>query len=103
MAKAPKYGADAYVLDLEDAVVEANKPVAREYAHEAIPALAAQDVGVFVRINAVGTAHWLDDVRAVAVPGLTGIVPPKLQSVAEVAALSLILDFFEAQAGVEPG
>ena len=34
MAKASKYGADAYVLDLEDAVVEGNKPVAREYAHE---------------------------------------------------------------------
>jgi citrate lyase subunit beta / citryl-CoA lyase len=103
IAKAPKYGADAYVLDLEDAVVEENKPAARGYARDAIPELAARDVGVFVRINAIGTRHWLDDLRAVTVPGLTGIVPPKLGSAAEVTAISLVLDYAEAQEGVEPG
>jgi citrate lyase subunit beta/citryl-CoA lyase len=103
MAKAPKYGADAYILDLEDAVIEDNKAAARQHAREAIPALAAEGVGVFVRINAVGTPYWLDDLRTVVVPGLTGIGLPKASSAGQVAAVSLVLDVVERQEGVEPG
>jgi citrate lyase subunit beta/citryl-CoA lyase len=103
MAKATKFGADAYVLDLEDAVVEESKPAARGMAREAIPGLAAQGVGVFVRINGIETPHWFEDIRSVAVGGLTGIIPPKVSSATEVAAMSLILDALEPPAGIEPG
>jgi citrate lyase subunit beta/citryl-CoA lyase len=103
MAKAPKYAADAYILDLEDAVAEDGKAPARGYAREAIPAFAERGIGVFVRINALSTPHWLDDVRAVCVPGLTGVVLPKAKAPAEVAALSLVLDAVEREAGVEAG
>jgi citrate lyase subunit beta/citryl-CoA lyase len=103
MAKAPKFGADSYVLDLEDAVAEDRKAEARGYVREAIPGLARAGVGVFVRVNAIGTPHWLDDLRTVVVPGLTGIVMPKPESAAEVAAVSLVLDNVEQQEGVEPG
>jgi citrate lyase subunit beta / citryl-CoA lyase len=103
MAKAPKYGADAYILDLEDAVTEDGKADARGHARAAIPALAEHGVGVFVRINSLATRHWLDDLRAVCIPGLTGVVLPKAKEPAEVAAISLVLDVVEREAGVEPG
>jgi citrate lyase subunit beta/citryl-CoA lyase len=103
IAKATRFEADAYVLDLEDAVAEDKKPAARDIARQAIGGLAEQGVGVFVRINAIGTPHWLDDLRSITVPGLTGVVMPKPESAAGVTALSIILDTLEEAAGVEPG
>ncbi len=102
-SRATRFGADAYVLDLEDAVAEERKPTARELVRAAITSLAAHGVGVFVRINAISTPHWLDDLRSVTVAGLTGVVLPKAQSVAQVAAIGLVLDTLEEAEGLEPG
>jgi citrate lyase subunit beta/citryl-CoA lyase len=103
VAKATRFGADAYVLDLEDAVAEENKPSARKIARGAIPGFAHEGIGVFVRINSLDTSHWLDDMRSIAVAGLTGVILPKVSSPAEVAAVSLVLDTLEQSAGVERG
>jgi citrate lyase subunit beta / citryl-CoA lyase len=95
--------ADAIVIDLEDAVAENEKPVAREQAAVAIPKIADSGKGVFVRINGLDTPHWLDDVHAVVVAGLTGLAVPKVDSPGQVHCVSYVLDALEPKAGIDPG
>ncbi|KAF7961859.1 citrate lyase [Cupriavidus sp. UYMU48A] len=73
--KAQRSGADRVILDLEDAVAEADKDIARQQVSDY---LGANGTGI-VRINAT-EARWLDDVLACRKPGLQGIVLPKAES-----------------------
>jgi citrate lyase subunit beta/citryl-CoA lyase len=88
LAKLPRSGPDGVVLDLEDAVPGAAKAEARSVVAEVAPTLVAEHPGlaVFVRINAV-PSEWFDDDVAALPDGLTGIVVPKLESAEQVAAL----------------
>jgi citrate lyase subunit beta/citryl-CoA lyase len=73
-AKAVASGADAVVLDLEDAVTPAHKDAARD---EIAGWLSGAGRG-WVRINAAGTPWQAADVAALAgLPGLLGLVIPK--------------------------
>lgn len=103
MRKAAAGPADALVLDLEDAVPEAEKAAARANAGEAIGALAESGKGVFVRVNCHSSPHWADDLAAVVRPGLTGIALPKVYGPDEVLAVAERLAELEASAGVEAG
>ncbi|NDY92047.1 HpcH/HpaI aldolase/citrate lyase family protein [Ideonella livida] len=60
-AKAAASGADALVLDLEDAVAPAEKPAARAAVQAAWPGLAALGLPVVLRLNARGSAAGVDD------------------------------------------
>src|SRR5689334_12301848 len=66
-------GADAVVLDLEDAVPADQKQEARRLAANAISRHATQVPRVYVRVNAISTDLWRDDVAAVIGPHLSGI------------------------------
>jgi citrate lyase subunit beta/citryl-CoA lyase len=99
--KAVRSGADALVLDLEDAVAESAKAEARELVAAAIDETAG--TGVFVRINDLATAHWEDDLRAVVRPGLTGVAVPKVETVGEIARVDSAVAAIERDAGLEPG
>lgn len=96
--------ADVLILDLEDAVAEVRKPVARAMAAEFIAAQAAS-IGprLFVRINPLHTPLAMPDLAAVVVPGLAGILLPKTRSAADLLQLGHGLDALEARAGLEPG
>ena len=72
--KAAQSGADAIILDLEDAVPLTEKESAREHLRSWL----ANGGRGYVRVNAAGTAWHDDDVRALSrLSGLTGIVLPK--------------------------
>ncbi len=88
LAKLPRSGPDGVVLDLEDAVPADAKGDARAVVAEVAPGLIADHPGlaVFVRINAVPSAWFADDVAALP-SGLAGIVVPKLESADQVDAL----------------
>lgn len=103
IASAPQLGADAYVLDLEDAVPEEAKASARSNVAAAISTLAGEGVGVFVRVNALDTPHWLADLCAVVRPGLTGIALPKVSEPGDVIAVDRVLTALEARAGLAVG
>jgi citrate lyase subunit beta/citryl-CoA lyase len=96
--------ADVLILDLEDAVAEARKPVARGMAAEFIAAQAAA-IGprLFVRINPLDTPLAMPDLAAVVVPGLAGILLPKTRGAADLLQLGHCLDALEARAGLAPG
>lgn len=87
--KARHGAADEVIVDLEDAVAEGDKAAARR-------ALASIPRGrpVHVRVNASGTAHHEDDLRAVAALSVgdvtsrvSAVVVPKVESAADLAAV----------------
>ncbi|MEU6823207.1 CoA ester lyase [Streptomyces atriruber] len=83
VAKALHAGADAVIIDLEDAVA----PDRKEYARAATAELlsAPQPLPVHVRVNALDGPLAEADLRAVApLPGLAGLRLPKVTSRAEV-------------------
>jgi crotonobetainyl-CoA:carnitine CoA-transferase CaiB-like acyl-CoA transferase/citrate lyase beta subunit len=102
VAKIPELDATALILDLEDAVAVAVKAQARARAAEAIDAY-GRDAQLWVRVNATGTRYFADDVEAVVVSGLAGIVLPKAESASDVLALAGLLDVLERRRGLRPG
>jgi citrate lyase subunit beta/citryl-CoA lyase len=79
--KAAASGADAIIIDLEDAVAADAKAGAREAL-----GIAVASCPIFVRINGASTPWHHEDLAAAARLPLAGIVLPKAQSAAEIAA-----------------
>lgn len=71
-------GADAGILDLEDATPEAEKANHRAALVGAADGLLVGDLRLFIRTNGVGTTHFEADVEAAALIGVDGIVVPSL-------------------------
>lgn len=82
-AKGLAAGADAVILDLEDAVPPAEKSAAR--AH--VAAWLSAEHPVIVRVNAVGTAWCADDLAACRLPGVAGVMLPKAEHEDQIAAV----------------
>jgi citrate lyase subunit beta / citryl-CoA lyase len=99
MEKALRAGADAVVLDLEDAVAPEAKAAARRDV-AAVIAGGSPECELHVRVN---RGPDLDDVAAVTRPGLTGLRVPKVGPPQELHALAAALDELEARAGMAPG
>jgi citrate lyase subunit beta/citryl-CoA lyase len=78
LLKAPTTGADLVVIDLEDAVAEAEKTRARATASQAVGQI-ARSAAVAVRVNGLETGRLQDDISAVAQEGLSAVVVPKVQ------------------------
>jgi len=84
-AKAAASGADAMIIDFEDAVAPENKAVARAGLRAAaLPA----GFEVCVRVNAVGTTWHLDDLKALAGVKISAIMLPKAETQADIDAVA---------------
>ena len=103
MAKAPRFGADAYIFDLEDAVPVDRKPAAREAVAAAIAEFADAPFGTFARLNGWRTGHTVLDALAVVGPGLDGVMLTKVEDVEDIAGLDLLLTDLEIAAGLPVG
>ncbi|MET4323945.1 CoA ester lyase [Bradyrhizobium sp. RT5a] len=103
MLKAPKYGSDALILDLEDSVGLAEKPAARTAVADAIKQLRTKPIGLFVRLNGWRTGRLLDDLSAVVIDGLDGVMLSKAEDPEDVAALDLVLGELERSRGLPVG
>lgn len=90
IAKIPGLGTDAVILDLEDSVAVTAKVTARRMVAARLrePAGAAD---LWVRVNPSDSEYFDDDVRAIAGPGLAGVVLPKAERAADVARLDELL------------
>ncbi|MBR9970966.1 HpcH/HpaI aldolase/citrate lyase family protein [Magnetospirillum sulfuroxidans] len=99
LAKLHERGADAVILDLEDAIPCAGKAAARAGIAAWIERLNGYNIPVVVRIN----AGWLDlyaDLNAVVRPGLTALMLPQVKDDLQVRAVDAILDAMEQQRGL---
>lgn len=94
LAKLPRSGPDGVVLDLEDAVPADAKAEARGIVARAAAALRDGHPGlaIHVRVNAVPSEWFADDMAQALIPGITGVVVPKLESAEQVTAVAIALD-----------
>jgi citrate lyase subunit beta/citryl-CoA lyase len=70
---------DGAVIDLEDAVPQSEKEVARSNIATVGPALVKKHFHIFVRVNSIGSGLFADDVASL-IPGLAGVLIPKIES-----------------------
>ncbi|MBN6033984.1 CoA ester lyase [Amycolatopsis sp. 195334CR] len=84
-AKATASGADAVIIDLEDAVAEADKATAREALRAHWPA--DSPVPVVVRVNAAGTPEAAADLALCRELSPAAVVLPKAESARDVLAV----------------
>ncbi|MGA5895377.1 HpcH/HpaI aldolase/citrate lyase family protein [Streptomyces venetus] len=103
LPKARAAGADAVILDLEDAVPAADRPLARARVTEALAEAAAQPAGgtaLFVRINPLDDWTAAGELRAVVRPGLAGVVLPKVHTAADVRLADRLIGWCEHEHGL---
>ncbi|MFQ5860543.1 MAG: HpcH/HpaI aldolase/citrate lyase family protein [Dehalococcoidia bacterium] len=101
MEKAPQYGPDALILDLEDTVPAAEKVPARENVARYLQG--GPSLPIYVRIDGEGTPFMEDDVRAVVWPGLAGLVLPKVETTDFVQEVDRLVSDLEAERGLPAG
>jgi citrate lyase subunit beta/citryl-CoA lyase len=102
--KALSLAADVIMLDLEDGVVPAQKAAARQLVAAGLgKPRVANGPARFVRINGFTTENMALDLEAVVRPGLEGLTVPKVETVAEIAALATMLNLLEHQHDLAPG
>jgi citrate lyase subunit beta / citryl-CoA lyase len=82
--KARQSGADAVILDLEDAVQSTHKDLARE----TVASWLSPTRSVYVRINAAGTRWFEQDLEVVGLPGVLGVVLPKAEHPEQIAEVA---------------
>lgn len=101
-AKALDGAADGVCFDLEDAVSEPRKGEARDAVRQLLRGgePAASGKTVIVRVNAMDTPHFADDIAAVAQPGAHLINIPKPESPAHVRAAVEAIERAEEANGV---
>lgn len=101
-AKALTSAADSVCLDLEDAVSEPRKSEARSLVQELLKEGKAATSGktLIVRVNAMDTPHFEQDVMAVVQPGVHLINLPKPESPAHVRAAIAAIERAEQANGV---
>ena len=87
IAKAQQAGADAVIVDLEDAVAPADKQTARDALASYL--VAAQPV--LVRINGADTSWFADDLKLCASAGVSGVLLPKAEEVQALAEIARVV------------
>ena len=102
VAKAHERGADAVILELEDAVAPSEKDRARKLVRDAAATVAAGQADVLVRIN----RPWrlaVRDIEASVDPNVGGFVLPKVDSAEHIRALAEVVAGVEEDRGVPAG
>ena len=78
------YKADSLMLDLEDAVAENQKGVARFSLYHALKTVDYRGAERVVRINGLDTPYWREDIRACVAGGCDSIRIPKTEHAEDV-------------------
>lgn len=103
LTKGASSGADALILDLEDSVALSNKPAARANAADYLKSADPKGPKLCVRMNALDTSFWTDDLEAVIAARPYAILVPKTITGGCIRTVSNRLDDLEEEAGMEIG
>lgn len=92
--------ADGVILDLEDSVAVSQKQNARR----ALAAIlsSSRPLPAYVRVNATSTPHCFQDLLAVTIAGVAGIVVPKVESADEVKTVDWVITQREMERNLPP-
>src|ERR1700710_2416306 len=88
LEKARNLPADGIILDLEDAVAPDAKATARDMIAEAVAAKGFGRREVLIRINALDSPWWIDDIAMAGKAQPDGILAPKISSVEDLNAVA---------------
>lgn len=99
--KALGLGADAVILDLEDAVAAAEKHAARQCVADALSR--PRSPLLYVRVNALTSPWCYRDLLAVVRAGIDGLVLPKAESAADLRTFDWIVGELEREQGMVRG
>jgi citrate lyase subunit beta / citryl-CoA lyase len=99
---AARRGADAIILDLEDAVAASEKDRARTLVPEAAQIVSRGGADVVVRLNRP-LRMTVRDLEAVIGPHVQAVALPKAESAQHVQLVSEIIDELEAERGIAVG
>ena len=94
-------GADAVILDLEDAVAPTEKDSARILVRNAIGRMGFGKCEVIVRINSIDTPFWKKDLDEIIPVRPSLIMPPKTGCAGDVQAVDAYITELEAKLGME--
>ncbi len=100
--KAADAGADAIILDLEDAVAPADKERARTLLADAAKEVARKRADVVVRVNRP-LRVLVRDLEAAVIPGIAALALPKIESAEHVQLIAEIVDELEIERGLALG
>lgn len=108
LAKVASCGADVVIVDLEDAVAPEGKAAARTMARDWLQAHAQQvtaghSSARWVRINALDTPLWRDDLATVMAGRPHGVMVPKASGPEQLQVLAAELWELEGRNGVPTG
>ena len=87
MDKAQTLPADAVILDLEDGVAVDSKQAARVHAVDAVKGGAFGYRHTVIRVNAIGSKWYAEDVAAVAASDADAVLLPKVNSAKDVQTI----------------
>ena len=94
-------GTDAVILDLEDAVANAEKQATRSVVVEALSR--PRRCKGYVRVNSLSTQWSHGDILAVVAAGVDGIVLPKVESASDLLTAEWLLKSLERERGLPEG
>ncbi|MFQ6076055.1 MAG: HpcH/HpaI aldolase/citrate lyase family protein [Candidatus Bathyarchaeia archaeon] len=95
--------ADAFILDLEDAVPMEEKETARVFIEDALDWMGPEGLDVFVRVNTLATGLTPSDIEAAVREGIGGIMLPKSESKGDVLEVDRLIEDAEGRRGLKHG
>lgn len=101
--KAPRYGPDALIIDLEDAVPVDEKLATRPVVRAGIERSRERGMPIVVRVNGLATGLTAEDVEAVVTAGVVAIAVPKLERSEELLKVDAWIELCERKAGLPVG
>src|SRR6201996_6030771 len=100
LEKARNLPADVLILDLEDSVAPDAKAGARDQIAQAVAAKGFGKREVLIRINALDTPWWVDDIGMAGKAQPDGILVPKISTVDDLNAVADPLSDINAHASI---
>ncbi|MGY4317361.1 HpcH/HpaI aldolase/citrate lyase family protein [Bradyrhizobium sp. JR3.5] len=100
LEKARTLAADGIILDLEDSVAPDAKATAREQIAKAVAARGFGKREVLIRINALDSPWWVDDIGMAGKVQPDGILVPKISTVDDLNAVADRLSDINAPASI---
>jgi citrate lyase subunit beta / citryl-CoA lyase len=100
LEKARNISADGIILDLEDSVAPEAKAQARDQIATAVAGRGFGKREVLIRINALDSPWWLDDIHMAGKARPDGILVPKISSVEDLAAIAASLGDIDADKSI---
>ena len=97
------YKPDSIMLDLEDAVAENQKDVARFSLYHALKEINYRGCERVVRINGLDTPYWEEDIHCAVAGGCDAIRIPKTERALDVQRVETVVEECEKKYGIPEG